>query len=500
MPKDFPATSSSSAGTPAATGAGSRARAYLACSSRFSALPLAFAIALKTMGVPIRSEDLWWHLGMGRVIAIAHAVPRSDAFTYTRFGTPYFDQPWLAQLLMYGAFAGTGLAGLLVLGFIIMIGAEALAVLSGTRRGASFAVACLVQLALAPVAWRGWAMRPQAFAVPIFAAFVYVLTAYRKDARAPLWLLPLLTVAWANLHGSFPLGLALVVLTLGATWLDARVALRPLVWTALGCAVAPLLNPRGPALFSYVRGLIDSTTVQSIAREWQPLTLADNEGKYTALVLVGALVLGLSRRARLGDWLIVAPFALLELKAVRNGIWLSLVLGPIAASWCARERAAVPLSSPRHSLIPRYALVVTALWASVLATTPCWKPHLVPMPYGALAWHQRTPIAAVNWMEHTARRPRRLFHGMGAGSYLIWARPSQPVFIDARIELYPRTQWDDVMTLSHGERVSELARRYGFDAWLLDQHTEAPLIAELRTVRKLRVSYEDADSVYFERR
>jgi hypothetical protein len=122
------------------------------------------------------------------------------------------------------------------------------------------------------------------------------------------------------------------------------------------------------------------------------------------------------------------------------------------------------------------------------------------MPYGALAWNQRTPMAAVSWMEQRACAPRRLFHGMGAGSYLIWARPSQPVFIDPRIELFPRAQWDDALTLARGEHVSEIAARYRFDAWLLDQYTEAPLIAALRKVRKLRVRYEDADSVYFERR
>jgi hypothetical protein len=151
---------------------------------------------------------------MGRAIAAARAVPRTDTFSYTRFGNPYFDQPWLSQLCMYALHEIGGLAGLLACDFAIMIGAEALAVLAGMRRGASFALACLVQLALAPVAWRGWAMRPQAFAVPIFAAFVCVLAAYRERARAPLWLLPPLMLAWANLHGSFPLGLVLVLLTL----------------------------------------------------------------------------------------------------------------------------------------------------------------------------------------------------------------------------------------------------------------------------------------------
>jgi len=467
-------------------------RAWLARFASLAALPLTLEVALKAVGEPIRSEDLWWHLGMGRAIATAHAVPRTDAFSYTRFGSPYFDQPWLSQLVMYALHRSGGLAGLLACDFLIMVGAEALVVLAGMRRGASFALACLVELALAPVAWRGWAMRPQAFAVPLFAAFVYVLATYRKNGRAPLWLLPLLMLPWANLHGSFPLGVALVVLTLAAVWLDGQVALRPLAWTALGCAVAPLANPRGAALFGYVRSLLDSSTVRSVAREWQPLTLGDSEGQYVAAILLGALGLGLWRRARAGDWLLLAPFVLLELSAVRNGIWLSLVLGPIAAGWLVRSPEPLPLR------LPRRALALTALSVGLLVTVPWWKPRLVPKPYGALAWHLRTPIAAVSWMAQTGRKPHRLFHGMGPGSYLIWALPDQRVFIDPRIEFYPRTQWDDALALRRGERVSEIADRYQFDAWLLDQQDDAALIAALRERPSVQLRYEDADSAYFE--
>jgi hypothetical protein len=150
--------------------------------------------------------------------------------------------------------------------------------------------------------------------------------------------------------------------------------------------------------------------------------------------------------------------------------------------------------------LPRRALAVTALSVGVLITVPWWKPHLVPKPYGALAWHLRTPIAAVSWLAQTGRKPQRLFHGMGPGSYLIWALPSQPVFIDPRIEFYSHAQWDDALALRRGERVSEIAERYQFDAWLLDRQDDAALIAELGELPDLELRYEDADSAYFERR
>ena len=91
---------------------------------------------------------------------------------------------------------------------------------------------------------------------------------------------------------------------------------------------------------------------------------------------------------------------------------------------------------------------------------------LLPPEVGALL-SERTPVAAVQYLQRQPDRPQRLFHEMGFGSYLIWAAPEQRIFIDPRIELYPFEQWRDYISLGQGNNARELLARYQIDAALL---------------------------------
>jgi hypothetical protein len=478
-------------------------------------LPLILSVAAKTMGEPVRPEDLWWHLGMGRLIASKRAIPTVDLFSFTRSGAPYFDQPWLGQILLFAGHRAGGLAALLAFDFVWMLLAEAFIIRSSLRRGARLVPALLVQFALAPVAVRGWSLRPQALAVPVFAAFVCILTGWRQGSPGPkdggaalrpaggpprVWPLVPLMVVWANLHGSFPLGIALVLLTLLARAIDARkdlasVTWSPLAFTALGCALAPIVNPRGLALGTYVASLLRNPAVRTLAREWQPVTLADGEGRYILAILVLTALIALWKRPPAGDLVLILPFVLLDLAAVRNGIWLSLVLGPLVSSWIGRPRAAPAIERP-----PASSLVVRAAAVAVLLAVPWLKPHFLGRPYGPLPWEPRTPIAAVEVLARDDHRPARLVHGMAVGSFLIWALPSQAVFVDPRMELYPLAQWKDLEALERGENIDAILARYQGEGFFCTKQREGRLVAALWRRPEFELRYEDADFAYFVRR
>jgi hypothetical protein len=461
------------------------------------------------MGEPVRPEDLWWHLGMGRLILAKHGIPTLDVFSFTRPGAPYFDQPWLSQVFLFAGYHLGGLAALLNFDFVCMLFAEALIVRSSLLRGARLVPALLIQFALTPVAIRGWSLRPQALAVPVFAAFVYLLTRWREDARVsvdaggPLrrrspWPIIPLMIVWANLHGSFPLGIALVLLTLGAEAVDSRknldaVAWRPVALTAVGCVGAPLVNPQGSALVGYVATLIRSPSVR-IAREWQAVTLADAEGDYIFAVLIFTALIAAWKRPRAGDFVLLFPFVLLELGAVRGGIWLSFVLGPMLSGWLAR-------SPPRPTADRPWAtLAVAGAAILVLLGVPWLKPRLSPGRFTELAFEERTPIAAVESVANDAHRPERLLHGMAVGSYLIWRLPSQRVFVDPRLEFYPPAQWNDLEALERGEAIDATLARYHADGFLCTKQRETRLVGALRRRSEFEMRYEDSYFAYFVRR
>ena len=76
------------------------------------------------------------------------------------------------------------------------------------RRGSAVSAAIAI-LAVPLIAWRT-APRADMFTVVLFAAFLSLLWENYQTGRARLWLLPLLMVAWVNLHLGFSAGLALM--------------------------------------------------------------------------------------------------------------------------------------------------------------------------------------------------------------------------------------------------------------------------------------------------
>jgi hypothetical protein len=92
-------------------------------------------------------------------------------------------------------------------------------------------------------------------------------------------------------------------------------------------------------------------------------------------------------------------------------------------------------------------------------------------------------------------RPKRLFHTTGFGSYLIWAAPEQPVFIDPRFEFYPVEQIDDCRFAGAGYNVEEVMDRYRIDGLLLDRKSQKKLEERARASGRWREVYRDATAV-----
>ncbi|HET7182282.1 MAG TPA: hypothetical protein VFI15_08645, partial [Candidatus Limnocylindrales bacterium] len=268
------------------------------------------------------------------------------------------------------------------------------ALLQATLRsmGCAQRPAALLALGSFAIAAPALALRPQLFAIVLFAASAYVVADRRAHPRR-LWLLPVFAALWANLHGTFPLILVIV----GLGWVDelarrrlarqARAAapkgfkqppdpvaasrLRGSTGIALlgaVTAVATLLNPFGIEAWWYVVRLASNREVSAGISEWRPPSPIDPTGAvFYISLLIAVAVLALRIRAdgnRMG-LPILAPvatllgFGLLGVVTGRGLAWWALVL-PIAGASLAHEsnltrvlpRVLAPLgtllSGPRH--------------------------------------------------------------------------------------------------------------------------------------------------------
>lgn len=484
-------------------------------------------LALRPLLTPIPQNDFWWHMATGRIIATQGIIPATDTFSYTRAGEEFFNQGWLAQLLMYTLHNIGGLALVVIVQAIVIALAYGLLLRLCLLRTSRLRLSVvLLLLATMPLSFDNWTVRPQSYAFPIFAAFLTVLTEYRLGRTNRLWLLPLLMILWVNIHGSFVLGLAMIAIVFAGGLIErvhrmfsrratqpaatveipedgppaALLRLMPLLGWGAATALAVLANPRGLGVLVYVRNLLSSSQVTNLVTEWAPPSIRMTGGLIFFL-FVGICFLAIAyspRKPDATDMLLFFAFLWLGLGAVRNIVWFGFVATPLLVSM-----ATALLPPPRKANAPGTtslnAILVGFLGLLVLTGLPWIKPALFPPSVGAII-DPETPVAAVEFLRSQPVPPAHLFHAMDFGSYLIWAAPEQKVFIDPRIELYPIEQWRDYLNLSDANNIPDLMRKYQIDGALLSIENQKPLVDALAADPGWAEQYRDEHTVYFQQK
>jgi hypothetical protein len=171
---------------------------------------------------PIGLPDIFWTLQRGAWMLEHGAVLDGDPFTSApHVATAAIDPQWLADVA-YSALNRLGGLELVIVGNALVVAAAyGLTLAAAYAASGKLRLSCLAVTMAYLLGFSNLSPRPQTLAYPLFALFVYVLA--RGDRRW-LWVLPVATVVWANVHGSFVTGWLL----LGCTALGQAVSARKL--------------------------------------------------------------------------------------------------------------------------------------------------------------------------------------------------------------------------------------------------------------------------------
>lgn len=376
--------------------------------------------------------DVFWQLAAGQWMLAHHEVIRRDVFAYTIRGRHWVADEWGFEVGLAWLVAHLGRATYWLVPTLGCGGALVLGVLRWRRQGASpLWCAALATLATGLLAL-GIADRPQVASYLLLAAELAILTFARRHRRW-LFALPPLLALWANLHGSFPLGLVVLGLELGASLFGQRrralgqVVIRdPLrrndaAGALLASTAATFVNPHGVELLGYVTRVTLSSRLGSLIEEWQ-------SPNFHSLVLL-ALIVGPLALAALGmtlrqehleatDLVLFAGIFVATLHAVRFAPYLGLTFGGLAA-----PSEVLRSGRLRPSLLgPLLSLGLAAI--VLVGTYP--RPGSVTTK-GSLA----LPVRSASWV---ARQHGRVFSTYLWNDYLIALHV--PVFVDGRTDLY----------------------------------------------------------------
>ena len=463
----------------------------------------AFLLAVASR-MTLNDPDTYWHIATGRWILANGVVPTHDIFSFTMHGRPWVAQEWGAELILAVVYEISGWWGLTLLGAACFGLTIAYLTRFLVKRMEPLHAVVLAIFAVCMMC-RYMFVLPNELAWPVMAVWIGVVIESSEKMRAPPWWLLGVMLLWANLHGSFILGLGLLVLIGAEAILNAKERWKPaarrwgaFIAAALGCA---FLNPAGRRLLIFPFQLLHMHILGRLA-DWQPTDLLDSP--IMGLWLLAALGMGFAGRLRLPFVRLVGLLALIyfALEYFRSVSLLGLIspfliAAPLAALWrreSAPAEAAHALDAVFRALAAPgrlHALCATIVVTGGLAFAVMSVHRPRPMPFFA-------PRAAVNVL--LARRPHaRIFNDSNFGGYLIFR--GIRVFVDARVTVYGDTflrRYYGALDLNPKGNVNTLLREYRIDAVLMGP--QWPVVRLLDRSPEWKRVYADKSVVAYIRR
>jgi hypothetical protein len=427
-----------------------------------------YALLLAVGSGLLNDPDTYWQITLGQWMLDHHAVPRTDLYSFTMQGQPWISTQWLAQVAYALAYNIGGWAGPVVLA--AASASLAIALLAHFLTARLARTPTLIILAATPALMAGHMLaRPHVLAMPIMVAWVAGLVAAMDRKGVPsFWLLPLMAL-WANLHGGFVLGLALIgPIALEAIWhapkdKQARALLH---WIVFGlCALAAsCITPYGWEALMASRRILSLGAALAVIGEWRPANFGKAGPLEFSVLAAFAFVLWRGIRLPPMRIVLVLGFVYMALGHVRNAEVLALlaplVLAKPLGEQLGRDDDRDVASSPGRLLLAGIALCLiagTVIVASIRQYTPS---------------ERAAPIAAVDALKKL--NVSRVFNDYDFGGYLIWR--GVPTFIDGRTELFGEklmVDHNDASGLAKPDNLFRLLKDYEINATFMRTESAA---------------------------
>jgi hypothetical protein len=493
-------------------------------------LLLIFILAART---PLDS-DMWWHLRAGQETVQSGRPMLVDNLSTTRFGASWTNHSWLSEVGMYLLYEWGG--SWAIAGITALLAVLSMALVYFTLEGPPLLRAFLIILG-SVVAAVVWAPRPELISLVLMALVGYLLYLYKWKHVNRLWLLPVVFILWANLHGGFPLGFMLIGCMVAGEFLnyllgikgdevlDRKQVLRLLLWGGISVA-ALLINANGLNILLIPFQTVGVKVLQNFVAEWaSPDFHQLYQQPFIWLLLLLLASVGFSgKRIDATDLLTVCMLTYLTLVARRNYGPFALVALPVLsrhlwpaiqawferepmASWRIRLGLVKPENgetdapavqpSPIPAIRPGVQKAINLCLVAFVAFAAIGKLYVAANPILVDSYlNSSYPVKAIDWIQ-TNRPSGPMLNEYNWGGYLTWFLREYPVFVDGRTDLYG----DDVL----GQWITAIQAGKGWQA-ILDRWKIKLILIEpsrpLATALSLagwKLLYQDEQAVIFSR-
>jgi hypothetical protein len=445
------------------------------------------ALAVRLLG----DGGIGWHIRTGQVILATRSIPHVDPFSASMGGHAWYAWEWLYDFAAGWLESAAGLNGVVWFAALIIAAAFAWTFRLMLRRGTNLLLALMLVLLAASASMIHLFARPHVVSWLFTVVWFWILESPEEcsggadgdagDSRRHrrLWLLPLLTLVWVNVHGGFLVGFALLaIFWCSAAWRWLRLSfsevrsvevrfgdvlgkirawrkVRSLTGAGVLSAAATFGNPYGWRLHVHIYRYLSNRFLMDHIDEFQSPNFHYVAQKcFAALLLLTLLALAAKgRETKVREFLIVVLASYSGLYASRNipvsSLLLILIIGPWLSDGVKRTaelhrglgsvlaRPAMFLLrmkefdlSLRGHLLPIAAILLSG-WIVAhggrLGATPLMNAHFDA---------KRFPVSAVNYIEQEGVQGPVLSPDYWGGYLIYRLYPRAKVVIDDRHDFY----------------------------------------------------------------
>jgi len=517
-------------------------------------VPLVAILAVFTMALRVSiGPDTYWHLRVGDWILSEGSLPKLDPFSLTRLGSEWIYPGWLAQIALIAVYQLLGYPGLNLMTALTV--AVAFGFIWLTMHGRPLLRAFVLLLAATASAVY-WSARPHIFTFLFTAGTLWALDRFRRKGSRTIWLLPVLTAVWANVHGGFVIPILLIGLEILATLLDLllprlRIAiqgtgdtagqeggvaplrhagvvedgrpegsaeaaregvpesganrdpnvgrLKTLVGVGLVSVGAIMVNPFGVDMLAYPFRTVSIGVLQDYIQEWQSPNFHQLEVQpFLWLLLLALAATAIShKRPTTIELIHLGTFAYLGFLAARNIALFALVAAPVLS----RHLDAIlmhwlPRRRDVQDLSPRVTRPLNMVLLVLIVLATLVKGALpLSNQFNEETIAESMPARAVEYLR--VNHPEGpLLNSYNWGGYVLWSLfPEYLTFVDGRTDLFDDVILEEYLDIWRGnDGWQESLENWGIRTVLIE--TDAPLARELLHEGWTAVYEDDQASVF----
>jgi hypothetical protein len=464
------------------------------------------------------------HILSGLYFLQHHAPQRTMYYSALTPDAKFVSTSVVADLLFAALYNTFSLNGLVALTAVAMAGALTASYQLARLRGLGLLSGFIAMGVAAYTTTIHWSARPHVLSYVFFIAAYYLIFAVRNHTLVRTVSLGIVTLLWANTHGSYVFVFPMLICKLCGDLLAPpqadRVGVRPADSTLVtlgalaACTVASCMNFSGGFSF-LVYAATYTRSITSQGAEWQSIDFGVTA--VWGFLFFGAAMVALwtysEKKPPLSEFAFAAAMFVFGIKSMRVMPYFALVALPVLALQWQSWRSMIQRKAEAEKTIPLKmaastlqfetkaergepnSVLMPAIWTGVtiaMLAAFCLMPQLRLADYDP----NSVPVHCTNYLRQ--HHTNGLVFTQDVWASYVYEKTHQPVFVNEYQDLFPKEQMDDYIAVFFNyPGWQSVLDKYNFQYVLLPRGL--PAVSTLKADPNWTRLCDDESSVLFER-